>query len=388
MGIVKQEYKKYIGINPYIGFVSFMKDNAMCSMEFFYIALNDILTHNNCYDWQKLENNLNIIYKRKHKAIFRVYLDYPTLESGVPKFLQKNIKMIKYQEFGGGVSPDYHSEVLIETLLNFIKELGLKYDGDKRIAFIEMGLIGHWGEWHTYPKQFLMPDKKEQFLIIEAYNKYFNKTKILCRYPDDRLYQKYNIGFHDDSFCFATLATKKHHFMYLMRKNKLDNKWQNNPIGGEVRPEEQEALIQGNKVTENYFKCVKKTHASWLINDKAFLLNTNKDLICQLSSVLGYDFYIDNIKLEKNKLSFNINNKGVAPLYYKFNCYLIIGNRKKLLNYDMRKLEPKQKYTFNFRLNNNDLLNNIYFLITNNEDVIHLSNKYVENDWVLIYKKN
>ena len=26
-----------------------------------------------------------------------------------------------------------------------------RYDGDPRIGFVQLGLLGFWGEWHTYP---------------------------------------------------------------------------------------------------------------------------------------------------------------------------------------------------------------------------------------------
>ncbi|MCM1053018.1 MAG: DUF4832 domain-containing protein [Ruminococcus sp.] len=388
MGIIKQQYEKYLGFNPYKGFVPFIRKNKVeCSMEFFYFPLYDILISDNCYNWNKLEDKLNIIYKRGHHSIFRIYLDYPTLETGVPQFLQNKIKMVKYSEFGGGISPDYHSKVLINVLLNFIKEFGKKYDGDKRIAFIEMGLIGHWGEWHCFPNDDLMPDEKTQISIIEAYNKFFIKTKILHRYPNSVLYQKYNIGFHDDSFCYLTLPSKEHHFVFLMNNYKLDKKWIKFPIGGEIRPEEQKALISGNKTTEDYMECLKATHASWLINDLAFNNKGDKELISKLSSLLGYDFYIDNIKLINNNITFKIYNKGIAPIYYSFNCYLIIGKKKVLLDYDIRNLLPNKSFKFNYKLSNDDLNNNIYFILENDENVIHLSNAYLEKELVLIYQK-
>ena len=44
MSFIKQEYKKYIGTNPYKGFVPFIGEyNLDSSMEFFYIPLNKIL---------------------------------------------------------------------------------------------------------------------------------------------------------------------------------------------------------------------------------------------------------------------------------------------------------------------------------------------------------
>jgi hypothetical protein len=47
---------------------------------------------------------------------------------------------------GGGLTPDYGGEPLLSALVNFVAALGRKYDGDKRIAFIHLGLLGFWYE--------------------------------------------------------------------------------------------------------------------------------------------------------------------------------------------------------------------------------------------------
>jgi hypothetical protein len=45
---------------------------------------------------------------------------------------------------GGGFTPDYGSPPLLTTLVQFVEALGSKYDGDNRIAFIHLGLLGFW----------------------------------------------------------------------------------------------------------------------------------------------------------------------------------------------------------------------------------------------------
>jgi hypothetical protein len=50
-----------------------------------------------------------------------------------------------YDEFlGGGHTPDYGHFPLVTALENFVKALGEKYDGDNRIAFLHLGLLGFW----------------------------------------------------------------------------------------------------------------------------------------------------------------------------------------------------------------------------------------------------
>ncbi|MGC9781441.1 MAG: hypothetical protein HZR80_19520 [Candidatus Heimdallarchaeota archaeon] len=93
-----------------------------------------------------LESNLDEIAERGHQAVFRVFLDYPEEPTGIPDFLLNGLTIYQYDEFGGGISPDYTNETLISTLESFIQEFGKQYDGDNRIGFVQIGLLGHWGE--------------------------------------------------------------------------------------------------------------------------------------------------------------------------------------------------------------------------------------------------
>jgi hypothetical protein len=101
-------------------------------------------------------------------------------------------------------------EVLMTT---FISAMGARYDGDPRVAFITAGLLGSWGEWHVHPRNDLWASKQVQREVMDAYARAFSKTKILLRYPANSKTYDYAennerpFGYHDDSFCWATLDT-------------------------------------------------------------------------------------------------------------------------------------------------------------------------------------
>ena len=69
----------------------------------------------------------------------------------VPRFLRdRNLTLHWYSDLlGGGVSPDYSEPMLLRALEQFVTALGARYDGDSRIAFITLGLLGFWGEFHS-----------------------------------------------------------------------------------------------------------------------------------------------------------------------------------------------------------------------------------------------
>lgn len=45
--------------------------------------------------------------------------------------------------------PDWNDPNFLTAANNFLSALGARYNGDHRIGFIDIGMFGHWGEWHV-----------------------------------------------------------------------------------------------------------------------------------------------------------------------------------------------------------------------------------------------
>ena len=99
--------------NPLIGFMPYRLDNSdrfPPSMEWFYVDLKDLMDGPESFTFEEgLEPQLNDIASRGHQAVFRVALDMPASgKSGVPQFLlDRGVRLRRYEEYGGGWSPDY-----------------------------------------------------------------------------------------------------------------------------------------------------------------------------------------------------------------------------------------------------------------------------------------
>jgi len=119
-----------------------------------------------------------------------------------------------------------------------------------------------------------------QDLVLAAYTNAFRHTRLLVRYPTvtgSHNPAALQIGYHDDSFAYSTLAPPGWHFLGLMERAGETNKWRTQPIGGEVRPEVQScmwnsAMANCVPVGQEYSNCVARTHASWLLNHGLFTL--------------------------------------------------------------------------------------------------------------------
>ncbi len=58
----------------------------------------------------------------KH-VIFRVYIDYPSLPSGLPDWLRAaGVKETPYSDYGGGKSPDYNHPRMVAAMERLITE--------------------------------------------------------------------------------------------------------------------------------------------------------------------------------------------------------------------------------------------------------------------------
>ena len=244
--------------NPLKGMFPFSESNVAIphSLEWFYMPVKDVQTGMNEFDWSKFEKKLQETASRGHQAIVRFYYDYPGEETGVPQFLiDGGLNMRYYNEpgdlGGAGYCPDYENKTFRQSMKNFIEDFGKKYDGDGRLGFITLGLLGFWGEWHNWPFNGSDSTKANWSIsttvykeVLDAFDNSFNKTQLVVREPKDGIdFSKYDVGYHDDSFGYATLSKanggQSWSFWQKVKNGKDQNKWMTNCIGGEVYPPSQ-----------------------------------------------------------------------------------------------------------------------------------------------------
>jgi len=187
--------------NPLRGFVPYSSEEKgpasfPHSMEWFYLPLSTVVTGQDTYDWTPVEKQLTAIVGRGHQAVFRFYVDYPKHPGGIPAYLLKaGMKTFPYEDSDNqksgtpSVAPDYRDPRLIDCMVKFVQAFGAKYDGDMRIAYLQVGLYGFWGEWHVHnhplrgePEGWEI-EQKSKDAILEAYVESFHRTLVEVRQP-------------------------------------------------------------------------------------------------------------------------------------------------------------------------------------------------------------
>ncbi|RLS34977.1 MAG: DUF4832 domain-containing protein [Planctomycetota bacterium] len=359
---VTLEYAPGPVANPLKGLVPYAGDengNFPHSMEFNYVGFAELMKGYDEFDWQSMEDLLNEISGRGRQAVFRIFLEYPGKTNVIPKFLiDDGLKVHKYLNTNTQPeppaeieTPDYEDPNLRRALRNFIAAFGKKYDGDARIGFITAGLLGTWGEWHTYPKEELFASKAVQAEVMDAYEAAFKMTPVLLRYPagEDTWEKASNaerpFGYHDDSFAWATLDTgkKKDDWFYMPALKQAGSaaleKWKTQPIGGEIRPEAWGKVFDakpGNKQIQDFRKCVDETHVSWLMDSGLFEKKPSKERRQRAEMEvrrMGYEFHVPAVSVVSKdntlQIKLELENRGVAPFYSDWTAeYALIANGK------------------------------------------------------------
>ncbi len=331
--------------NPLKGFVPYLRAERSFphSLEWDYTKLSEVMKGPAEFNWGPFEAKLNAAASRGHQFVARFYLEWPGRSTGVPAHLLAAGLLMRAwtntntQPWPPALdhTPDYEDLRLRGALTNFITAFGARYDGDPRLGFVELGLLGTWGEWHNHPHAEWFASKTVQREILDAYEAAFRRTPLLARYPaggNDPRYEpnsNRNLGYHDDSFGWATAHTGRRgqewYFETRLRQAGALGKWRTHPIGGEVRPEVWNCLFDEPTCApsgQSFAECLAATHASWLCNEGVFkgtLAGAARERALEAARRLGYEFHVTHARLaivsEQLHVAVTVTNTGVAPFY-------------------------------------------------------------------------
>jgi hypothetical protein len=344
---VAQQYAAAPPDNPLKGLLPFRGRYTAFphSMEWGYIPWKDIQQGEDAFTWAPLDAFLDDIAGRGHQAVFRIYADYPNTPPALPDFLS-GVARREYSDHNNGkqalsYAPDYDDPRMVRAMRRLIAALGARYDGDARIAFVTVGLLGFWGEWHAYRPSCncddWMASPATQRVVLDAFDDAFDRTKVLVRYADVG-WDGHEMGFHDDSFAFNTVDPPDWFFMGRVRRADAIRQWRHHPIGGELTPTLQHCAFSVPACTppgQEFGRSVDATHASWLMDHFAFQWgHTGGDYDRALAAArsLGYELFVSAVKLSDTKagkaidVEVRLHNRGVAPFYYDWPVWLGVAD--------------------------------------------------------------
>ncbi len=316
--------------NPLKGWCTYVDAGSIrqpYSMVYFYVSwkeLEPVKGHYEFAAWEKRVWDVPAV-QGKH-VIFRVYLDYPGQPSGIPDWLlAEGLKTRHYTDYGGGNSPDYDDPRLVSGLERLIAAMGKRYDENPRVAFIALGLLGYWGEWHTYPHINWFASPATQAKIVQSYHKAFPHKILMGRYPTGVLGSQSWIGYHDDMIPSDTDGSENWEFLPQMRQSGRMDNWKSAVIGGEMEPQAAQKWLGDGYATMQ--AAIEKAHFSWIgPYSPAIDPGQSAEFVARSEALvrrMGYQFALDRLDCPPaigrgGRLHFTLNgeNQGVAPFYY------------------------------------------------------------------------
>lgn len=297
----------------------------------------------NKYDWEKWEKlSLYQYWKNKGKhCVFRLLLDEPSNKAhyDVPTFIHKDKTMGKNysHEYGKGWSPYYENQKFIDKLKVFVDKIAERYGNDPFISYIQLGVVGHWGEWHVnfdnnkvrkLPK---MPILKK---YVDMWVGKFPYAKIMMRRTFSPC-KEYGLGTYND---MIGMPKDTQEWLDWIEKGgvydqtdetdaiiPMPNIWDKYPIGGEFTSSltMDEMLLQQLDRTK---EMIKKSHHIFIgqkIPENNVKWNSQSK---EISDMLGYKLFIKSSKINTDNIEIEIENRGISRFYHEWDFDLIVHN--------------------------------------------------------------
>lgn len=294
--------------------------------------------------WNEIENNENDgvdkiqaycnsrwkdLPARNIKVIPRVYLEWPYGSQNATRSrdtVTSNWGEVRYCErfWPADIKRgDYSSEQFKQRLVRLIAKMGQAWDNDPRVAYIEMGLIGWWGEQHS---PFI--NAEMQKLIGDAFVASFKNKLVMVRQAKD--FTSYPFGSYWDSFAHAEQVDEAEMLM------AQGGKWTTSVRGGEVAYDWGDRSKTGNSPDESlkvkanrdyiidFIRKVHCNHLGWInkYDLKDEQATQGADIVQQN---LGYRFILNEVTYTPDvkpgqtlKVNFTVTNTGSSPIYYSW----------------------------------------------------------------------
>ena len=293
-------------------------------------------------------------YDKEYATIVRCYLEWNELENDVSDTIQKikdvcDLKWADVEEYGIKVIPrvyldwggepgrqywpadmttgDYSSEQFKQRLVRLISRLGECWDDDPRVAWVQMGLIGRWGEHHNPD-----PTPEIQELMGDAFTQAFQNKKFLVRHANE--FTDYDVGVYWDSWAHTQQIDKSAHGAGIKALNNATDRWKTHPIEGEtaynwgqsdIQPGDDPDDTLSDPVHREYLiDTIRELHCSGL----GWIANYSQDDPVvragaeEVQKAFGYRFVIPHFcwgqRAEPDgslQLLFSVINTGSAPFY-------------------------------------------------------------------------
>ena len=225
------------------------------------------------------------------------------------------------------VEGDYTSDQFKERVKRLVARLGECWDHDPRVAWVQMGIVGYWGEHHS-PE----PSAEVEAILGEAFAAAFKNKRVLVRRPVD--FTEFDVGFYWDSWAHIQQIDSENHGLGIDELNIEEGRWKTHPIEGETaynwgRWKEQPGddpndTLSDSEHREFLIDSIRRLHCSglgWIarFDDSISEVRAGAE---EVQKAFGYRFVVKEFSCSREadmggelEVSFVVENVGSAPFY-------------------------------------------------------------------------
>lgn len=366
--------------NPYKGWVAWANaeegdvNTIAAAYDLVYVDIkwDEIEKEKGVYDFDFIEKQYQFDkwLAQGKRMVLRFVMDNPGLDpSGDPDIQRMDIPQWLYDELlaenaegegagtfyngsdvltllgGVGFSPNYKSPKLLQYHRNLVEALAQRYDDPNITAYVEVGSLGHWAEFHCWPTgtgEFPDPQLAQEYM--RPYADYFHNVRVGIRKPyalaAENQWGLYNdvfgVTFDGGTRTFLEWAATGNVDMpgsteEDIQASKMPEWWKANFSGGEFANGNFRTNAEDGNICE-VLNQIRDSHTSWLGPCSACNIKVDDGdydtYSCNIEAMLktmGYRYNLQSVTQVSEaaqgqavELKLVWNNSGVAPIYY--NC--------------------------------------------------------------------
>lgn len=391
VGIQKSVYtdanEEVITGNPLIGFaVSADYREAVGDNSLVYIDIlwKDIEPQKGQYDFTGIyeENYIEEYKALGKKAVLRFICDKPSADPhmDIPDWLYEETADGTFYDtsYGKGYSPDYENEFFLQAHGKVIQAIADEFGQDNFLAYVQLGSLGHWGEWHVKGDEGIvpMPSEETSMKYVRQYVEAFPNIRLMMRRPFLGV-QEYGLGVfndmtgdEDDTNTWLGWLINGGEYTeprtpYMLYA--IEEFWLQGAVGGEFTSALSWKDMLGTKL-EQTRSLITDSHMSFIGPKVPHYLEAPdyQEAADEIKALLGYKLGIERAVIRHDILfatwNFEIkwNNKGIAPIYYNWPVYLYFYDeegrlvQKKHVEMDITKIVPDSSVTVKTKVKMND----------------------------------
>lgn len=337
-------YNPMMGFAPDADYIDAVGDNTLVYVD---VTWKELEPEEGVYDFESInaDNNLDKWREEGKKVVFRFLCDVPGdgEHMDIPDWLYEETKDGTFydDDYGKGYSPDYDNETFIACHEQAIKALGEEYGQDSFFCFIELGSMGHWGEWHVKYDEGIsrIPSEEICAKYVEPYLEAFPNAKILMRRSFSFVSED-GLGVYNDMTGMEEDTNEwldwiKNGGIYDEPDEPMEliacpNIWETSPVGGEFTS----SLTMEDMLVTNLDRTISLLEDSHMtfIGPKCPIANEEQvqypEQVDEVLCNLGYRYGVKKMKLKYYKaekiatIDLDIINRGVAPMYFDWPVYV------------------------------------------------------------------